>query len=261
MRHVIIMAVLLLNASLLHATPTEWVFVAESFPPFSLAQDEMADNTPPKPGASPFAHIIYQTCRALQRRCSIKIYPWRRALPLAEQGQVAGIYPVLRNRQREQAFFISPMLIHTQYGFFTQRGDPLNYRRAADLAGYAIAVYGPSGTSAVLDTIMPQVPNATIQLESTNLRVLKKLAAGRYGSPSAAVVNVDVAHHLITTAGIDSLREAGVLAPIDYAIGLSRISVDRPEAEAFNQAVAQLIRDGQANRWIEQAGLQPYTRR
>ena len=259
MRHVIIMAVLLLNASLLHATPTEWVFVAESFPPFSLAQDEMAGNTPPKPGASPFAHIIYQSCHALQRRCSIKIYPWRRALPLAEQGQVAGIYPVLRNRQREQAFYISPMLIHTHYGLFTQQSNSLTYRQTADLAGYTIAVYGPSGTSALVETMMPKIPNGTLQLEATNLRVLKKLAAGRYGPRSAAVVNVDVAHHLSEEAGLDAVREVSQLTPIDYAIGLSRASISKTDAEAFSQQVAQLIGSGEANRWIEQAGLEPYT--
>ena len=60
-------------------------------------------------------------------------------------------------------------------------------------------------------------------------------------------------------AGLDAIREVSQLTPIDDASGLSRASISKTDAEAFSQQVAQLIGSGEANRWIEQAGLEPYT--
>jgi polar amino acid transport system substrate-binding protein len=257
MRRCVLATILLLCSPLTLSAPAPWTFVTEAFPPFSSQQDETALGQPPSSDASPFAHIIYQTCQALHRLCSIKVYPWRRALSLAETGEVQGVYTVVHNRQREQAFFLTPMLIRGHYSLFTRQDTIFDYRQPADLSGRTIAVYGPSGTSDLVEKLLSHAPRTVMRLESDNVRVLKKLAAGRYGADSAAVVNADVAHYLLGTEKIESITEVAELAPIDYAIGLSRASVSSAEAEAFNHIITQQLISGQLAKIIELAGLTP----
>ena len=257
MRRAIIASWLLLLPSLTQASSPSWIFVTEPFAPFSSAADTLDGQSPPQATASPFARIIYRVCQQLQRRCRIEIYPWRRALSLAEQGSVQGIYTVVHNREREQAFYLTPSLIRGRYTLLTRQREAFTYHSPRDLAGRTIAAYGPSGTSSLVETLLPQAPGAGLQLEPDNLRVLKKLEAGRYGTGGVAVINGDVARQLLAAEGIRDLQEVTDLAPIDYAIGLSRKSVTAAEAEAFNQALEALRRSGELTSLIQHGGLTP----
>ncbi len=59
-----------------------------------------------------------------------------------------------------------------------------------------------------------------------------------------AVLNQDVAWHLIGEERLSGVREAGEMGPIRYGIGLSRKTVSVAQFEAFEQALDAAIADG-----------------
>jgi polar amino acid transport system substrate-binding protein len=73
-------------------------FVTEEFPPFSYSRGNNAA------GALP--DVVNQVCRKLDYHCSIEVLSWRRALQLAEDGEVDGIFSVIQSPARHQAFLL-----------------------------------------------------------------------------------------------------------------------------------------------------------
>lgn len=226
-----------------------WQFVTEDFPPFTYPA---ADGAPVAviadaagvPAAGPLAEVVQAVCERLAQHCAIAVHPWRRALALAEEGKADGIFTVIRSPQREDAFHISRMLVTSRYSVFALRSSTFVYHQPRDMAGKIIGVYGPSGTSFALGESLRQVPEVSIQLVADNRRLLRMLDAGRFGGQGLAVVNQDVAWHLIDTEKLDRLREVGELQPVSYGIGLSRKTVSTAQFEAFAAALDALIADG-----------------
>lgn len=70
------------------------------------------------------------------------------------------------------------------------------------------------------------------------------LEVGRFGKDGLAVINQDVAWHLIEDEQLGELREAGQLEPVSYGIGLSRKTVGAAQFRRFEQALDALIEDG-----------------
>ena len=61
-------------------------FVMDPFPPFTYEEDGNA--------AGPMSDTIRAVCAELKWQCTLEVYPWRRALKLAEDGLVDGIYAI-----------------------------------------------------------------------------------------------------------------------------------------------------------------------
>src|SRR3546814_2301119 len=80
---------------------------------------------------------------------------------------------------------------------------------------------------------------------------------GRFGEQGVAVVNQDVAWHLIDQEGHSDIHEAGELQRVSYAIGLSRAAVGEAEFERFNDALEALIADGSVAAILRRHGLEP----
>lgn len=257
MRVLLTSLLLLLLSPPVAAQSRVWTFVTEPFPPFSSAADAAADSRELRTGAGPFALVIRQACLRLQWSCRIDVYPWRRALSAAEKGEVDGIYSVVDNPERQHAFYLSPFVVRSHYGLFIREEASLTYRQPADLAGRVVAAYGPSGTSALVTSLLPQMPGATFQMEPDNIRLLKKLAAGRYGPQGVVVLNADVAHYLLRHEAIQGVKEVGMLAPIAYAIGLSRNGVMPAEAALFTDTLLAMLRSGELARLVQSTGVQP----
>ena len=224
----------------------EWTFVSEDFPPISYPQagSAVAVDAPLAMAAGPLAELVELACQRLGHQCRVQVLPWRRALELAESGKVEGIFAVLDVPERQRYLHVSRMLLASRYSLFTPPGGTLTYRQPRDLQNARIGVYGPSGTSLVLEALFKQTEGATLEMETDNQRVLRKLLAGRYGAQGAVLMNHDVARYLQRVLGLPELRDAGTVQAIAYGIGLSRARVSEADFQAFNNVLGQLQRDG-----------------
>ena len=228
-------------------------FVTEDFPPFTYASATATEDR----AAGPFVEIVAAVCARLRIDCPVQLLPWRRALALAEDGEAQGIFTVIRSPDRERAFHLTRMLVTSRYGVYARSASRFVFHRPEDLAGRSVAVYGPSGTSFVLGQHLAEVGDVTLILEADNRRLLRMLEAGRFGEQGVAVVNQDVAWHLIDQEGHSDIHEAGELQPVSYAIGLSRAAVSEAEFERFNDALEALIADGSVAAILRHHGLEP----
>jgi polar amino acid transport system substrate-binding protein len=224
-------------------------FVMEPFPPF--VTDEKG-----KP-EGPFPEVVLAVCASIKVQCKLSIFPWRRAYAMAEKGLVDGIFVLIRSSERDREFYFTAPVLQTAYGVFVRQDSKLVYAAPADLNGYTVAAYGPSGTSTALEEVARQVPNCRIEIEVDNSSVIRKLSAGRYGELSAAVINRDVGLYLLAREHVSGVRIAGEIKKIDYAIGLSRKKVPPAQAEQFNAALRELIRNGTVRTIVEKFKLRP----
>lgn len=224
-------------------------FTMEHFPPFN------ADDNGTTVG--PFPDIVRATCAALKIRCVIETYPWRRAYRLVEEGQVDGIFVLLRTPEREKDFYFCDPLVQTAYAVFANQASKFTYAAPKDLDGYTVGVYGPSGTSTAAEEIAKAVPGMKIVMEVDNPTVFRKLSGMRYGEKSAAVMNLDVGNYLLKRDQIAGIRAVGDIKRIEYTIGLSRKKVDEKQAEKFNMALRALIKNGTVKAIVEKYGMRP----
>ena len=230
------------------AVPTsaaEWTFVTEDFPPFTYhAEGSSQTDAGAHLANGPLVEIVHAVCKRLHQDCSIMVHPWQRALRQAEQGEADGIFTVVRSPQREREFHITRMLITSRYSVFARKGSSFVYSQPGDLAGRVIGVYGPSGTSYLLSERLEPVSDVQIHLTASNRRLLQMLHSGRFGEKGLAVLNQDVAWHLIKEEELDGLYEAGELARVSYGIGLSRKRFNEAQFQTFERALDALIADG-----------------
>lgn len=233
----------------------ELSFVTEEFHPFSYARADPATGDPV--AAGPLVEVVQLVCGRLERRCSVDIYPWRRALALAEDGDVDGIFTVIRSPERERAFRITRMLVRSHYALFARTDSDHIYRGPQDLAGRTIGVYGPSGSSFVLSKHLKQAPGARMHLVTDNLQSLLMLKSGRFGPDGLAMLNHHVARNLIATEGLNGIREVGQLEPIAYGIGFSRKAVGPEEFQAFERALTEAVKDGSVREILLRHGVDP----
>lgn len=235
-----VLMVSLLFGAISQAAGRSMHFVTEPFPPFTLEQDNRA--------VGPMVDVLNEACRRLQWQCSIEVMPWRRALTLAEQGKVDGIFTVVDIPERRALFHVSVPVVKAHYALFALKPATALRRLPGELAGREIGVYGPSATSVALQKLVGERGTVDIRLEPDNLTVLKKLAAGRYGRNGLAMVNRDVANWLITNNAITNVGFAGPVSELAYSFGLSRRRIDAGVAYEFNQVLSALCEAGQLRR-------------
>lgn len=233
-----------------------WRFVTEDFPPFTYPADVPVSETAGVGADGPFVEVVDAICARLQRPCTITLYPWQRASHLAEQGLVDGIFTLAASPQREELFYITRMLVTSRYSVFAPADSRFVFTQANDVAGRLIGVYGPSGTSYVLSERLKSVPNVRLHLTTDNRRLLRMLQSGRFGPEGLAVLNQDVAWHLIEEERLEGVREAGEMGPIRYGIGLSRKTVSAEQFEAFERALDAAIADGTVPAILRRYGLE-----
>lgn len=224
-------------------------FVTEEFPPFTFSQGAHVGGA--------ITEVTRAVCQHLDYRCEFAVYPWRRSLQLAEDGQVDGIFTVIDSPERQHAFHITPMIVTSRYDVYSLRGNEFQYRQPDDMRGKVIGVYGPSGTSFVLGQILKDVADVQIQMTTNNQRLMLMLNAGRFGRNGLVVLNSDVARHLTTHNASYRVRRAGHLAEISYGIGFSRKKVSEAQFQAFTQGLQQLSEQGRIAAILLTHGLSP----
>lgn len=234
----------------------QWTFVTEDFPPFTHPAEDVGSLEVGVLAGGPLVEIVQSACARLDRECPIMLHPWQRALRMAEQGEADGIFTVIRSPDRERAFHISRMLVMSRYSVFARDDSNFIFSDPNDLMGRTVGVYGPSGTSWVLSEHLKSIADVRIHLTLNNRRLLNMLQSGRFGKEGLAVVNQDVAWHLIEDEQLDGLREAGELAVVHYGIGLSRKRISEEQFHAFEQALDAAIADGTVPRILRRYQLE-----
>lgn len=231
------------------AAALEMRFVTESLPPYSQLVDGRA--------TGPMVDVLQAACAKLDWHCSVQILPWRRALRIAQAGEVEGMFsvvtPPLTDRPR---FRVSPPVVEGRYVLLAGDAEALRFDGdARSLAGRGIGVYGPSGAEDALRALIEGVPGAHAEVETDNLTVLRKLAAGRYGATGLALVNEGVAQHLQREEGIAGLQTIGAVKTFGYAFGLSRQRIDVATAQSFAKVLTELCRSGRTAELLKPYGL------
>lgn len=224
-------------------------FVTEPFPPFNYEENEKI--------IGPSTEIVEAVCAEMEIECTISMMPWRRALILAKDGNVNGIFSIAKRPEREEWAYFSLPLVSTGYGFFVQEDNQLNYNTPTDLEGYTIGVYSPSSTSKTLEGIASLIEDTTIVLEVKNETALKKLSVGRYGDKGAVFINKDVGNYLIKILGIKGLRYSGNQSEILYHVGFSKVSNPGNFVLTFNDHLIKLYNEGKLKEILKKYDMEP----
>jgi len=241
----------ILLPSLLLATPCaaqtqSMTFVMENFPPFIV--DDHGH------GAGPFPEVVRAACESMKIQCTMRLLPWRRAYAMAEAGSVDGIFVLARNAEREGKFHFTDPVFQSSFVVISRKPEFV-YAKPQDLNGLTVAMYGPSAISKKMNDLAKTLPTMRLEMEIDNRLVLRKLRAGRYPEPAAAVMNKDVALRLIAQEKLSGLNIAGEYEPVAYGIGLPRKRVSPEQAERFNRTLRELIRQGTVKAIADKYGI------
>ena len=211
----------------------ELIFNTQDFAPFSFMSDDEV--------SGPAANIITTVCAAEKLECSFKLLPWKRAQAEVREGQANAMFVIGRNAEREEWLYFSPAIITTEYGFFVQDSNDLEFADVEDVRGYTVGVYGPSNTSRSLEKIRDELGDLTIEMKGDDESGFRKLSLGRV---DAVFSNSDVGKTMMARLGLENIRYAGAQRSLDYYIGFSKAHNDEAIVERFNAQLSKLIDDG-----------------
>lgn len=222
-------------------------FVVEDFPPFNVIENGAA--------SGPMTEVVKAVCARLHTQCEFLVLPWRRAYRMAFEGMVDGIFVLQRLPERERDFFFTDPVVTTAIGLFALKDAQVRYSTPCSARNHTIGVYGPSATSAAAEQLALSSENVTLVMELDNLTVLRKLLHQRYGERALGALNRHVGNYLLAQHGIREIEWVGDIKELQYAIGLSRKKVSTEQAERFNQALRELIRQNHVKAILEKHGL------
>ena len=199
--------------------------------------------------------ILQAVCKDAKLTCTTQIMPWRRALAMAESGQVDGIFSILHGPEKAQNFVLSEPIIRTAYSFFAPKGSGWSYTTPSNLKDMTIGVYGPSSTSITLNALVATGSNTKVVLELSNFDALKTLSLGGYGPNAAVFINRDVGLSMTKSMKLTEINPVGDVKQIAYCVGLSKKSPHTEEIVAFNRALRQNIASGEVAQILSKHGL------
>lgn len=222
----------------LAAKPRVLHFVTHPLPPYSYEQNGQA--------AGPMVEILALACARIGIDCQTQVLPWRRALSLAEQGSVEGIFSVIDIPERQQQLHLLRPVLNLRYAFFAPPDSKFSYTNPDSLRGRKLAAYGPSGVSSALLDMVKTQPETQVSVVLSNPTAFKMLLAGRFGRDGLVLANEDVALNLMANPSFQGVKEVGIFRSLTYTFGLSRAnnSIDPELAKSFNQALLRLCREG-----------------
>jgi len=232
---------LFLMANLLvPAQGSELKFVTHDFPPFSYESGGTLS------GAA--IDIVRQTCSEIEVSCSIELLPWKRAQFKVKRGLVQAMLVIGWNNKRAQWLSFSPPLLKTQYGFFVNRSNPLDYRSLSDIANAKIGVLESSNTFEHLNKIRQQMIESTLEpiriqgIHDNNL--VFKMLDNEGRNIEMIYSNRDVGNTVIAQHNLKNVRFAGPHEELYYYIGFGRKHVDKELVERFNSGFIKLQQEG-----------------
>ncbi|MDC7217923.1 MAG: transporter substrate-binding domain-containing protein [Spirochaetales bacterium] len=209
-------------------------FATQDFYPFSYQESGEIKG--------PGADIVREVCNEIGVDYTIELFPWRRAISMANKGQVQALFMVGKNRERDQDFDFSPPLIATEYGFFECTDRPIKYEGVSSLNNMTIGTYGPSNTSYNLEKLVI-CPDSNINIDITpdDLTQFKKLARGRI---DAVYSNRDVGMAAIKRLKLKNIAYAGTEKKLNYYIAFSTNNTPSVLIRKFNLSLSLMKQSG-----------------
>lgn len=244
-----VMSLLLAIVCLLFAsatTGTELKFVTQDFAPFSYEIDGII--------SGPVVEIIKRVCGKMGVAYSFGMYPWTRAQMMVEKGEANSLFVIGWNEERAKSLYFSPPVLNTEYGFFVQDNNPLQYKQPSDINGYVVGVYGPSNTLKSLEEITSDAKDIKIDMTVNDEAGFKKLSLGRV---KAVYSNRDVGYALIEKLHLKKIRYAGANKKLKYFIGFSQKHTDRRLVDQFNKAYMELYNNGEIQNILKMYSMEP----
>jgi polar amino acid transport system substrate-binding protein len=236
--------------------PIELRFTTQDFAPFNyLANGKVA---------GPAYEIMVKACAKIAAKCTFDLLPWARAQQEVADGKANGMFVIGWNKARAQELHFTPPLMKTEYGFFVASSNSLNYTGLTDVRQKTVAVYGPSNTSKSLESIKTrmvsqQIEPLRIEMRPDDEAGFKKLAFGRV---DAVFSNREVGYALADKLGLrDKVRYAGKTSELDYYIGFNKKHNDPKLLAKFDDALAEVMKDGIAKAILDKFNMQLPTAR
>ncbi len=237
---------LLFTSHVLAAKTNMLTFTTQDFSPFSYLKNDIV--------SGPAVDIIKTVCQEIQMKCSFKLYPWPRAQALVKDGTANGMFVIGWNEKRSKWLYFSPPILDTEYGFFVQNDNPLEFNKVTDIDHYRVGVFGPSNTATSLKKIKIQVPGINIDQTPDDIACFRKLSRGRV---QAVYSNKDVGFSLIKKLGLQNIRYAGSQKKLSYYIGFSILYNDKATIDQFNAAFMTLHKKGQIKKILKNYNMEP----
>lgn len=228
------------------AETRELKFTTQDFSPFSYYQGNEV--------AGPAVDIIQLVCQDMGVDCSFRLYPWSRAQQLVREGAANGMFVIGWNKKRTEWLYFSPPILVTEYGFFVEKDNPLEFKKLADVKGYTIGVFGPSNTSRSLTKIKQEIGDLKIDMTPDDESAFRKLSIGRI---SAVFSNRDVGYALIKKLNLENIRYAGRQRSLNYYIGFSQQYNEKQIVDKFNDTFIELHKKGLIQKTLKQYNMTP----
>ncbi|NHN77213.1 amino acid ABC transporter substrate-binding protein [Azotobacter chroococcum] len=222
---------------------TELRFVTGEFLSFDFSSKESDSGAKPPVARGPFVETVQAVCARIHFDCPIGLVPWRRSLAMLEQGQTDAVFAVIPTHERAIDFRFGPVLIDSSLNLYAHRSNPAQDWRPQPGERRDLYTLGPSGTANVVRQHIQGGASVHVYLESDNLRLMRKLDAGRFGN-GMVIMNPSIARRLIEQHQLRNVREVGLFKEVGYAIAFSRERVSPEKFEAFERGLDELIADG-----------------
>ncbi|ETR73182.1 MAG: amino acid ABC transporter periplasmic protein [Candidatus Magnetoglobus multicellularis str. Araruama] len=145
-------------------------------------------------------------------------------------------------------------MVQTEYGFFVNKNNMLEYSKPADIAGYIVGVFGPSNTSASLDEIKRQMQDFYIDMEDNDEAGFRKLSVRRV---NAVYSNHDVGFSLIKKLKLENIRYAGAHCKVFYYFAFNPQLTPSKWIDTFNQTYQLLYHSGEIHGILKQYNMMP----
>jgi len=222
-------------------------FATQNLEPFSFLSEKGYP-------AGPSVDIANAICEEIKADCVIDLYPWRRAYYEVKMGRVNGVFFIGKNPEREQWLKFSPPIVQTEYGFFVNENNPLDYKIPKDITGYIIGVFGPSNTSASLEKIKQQMEDFYIDMEDNDESGFRKLSVERV---NAVYSNRDVGFSLLKKLNLNNIRYAGPHRRLAYYFGFNPQLTPLKWIQSFNNSYINLYHSGKIIEILKKYQMEP----
>jgi polar amino acid transport system substrate-binding protein len=240
-----------LSESTLEHLFVDLILYTQDFDPFHYphaATDELV---------GPGVELVQQACRIADLNCIVRIGEgtWEQTQQQVREGKGDGLFLIGWNAKRAEYLVKSSKILSTEYGFFLNSNDPLEYAGPESLDGYTIGVYGKSNTSVTLDKLILALRTKNVKLikdqQPSDDPLFQKLDSGPENY--AVFSNKDVGNSLSRRLGLENIRYAGRHKCVAYYVGFVKSQQEKGTVKRFNDALDEMEANG-----LKRSLLAPY---
>lgn len=245
---IVLILVTLLSASSAASAQTSVTLVTDPWPPYVIGND----------GESPTGGVSVEIVRKIFERLEdvkleMKLYPWKRALNNAVEGEADGIWMVMKNEERMKVLEFTEPLLESRAFYWYLRSrypDGIKSEKVADLLPYRIGVVRGYEIAKPLYEAQKQGIQLKIDDVTSEKQNFLKLVNNR--------VDIIPSHETVAYEQIKQNGWKDILAhtekPIEttvFYIGFSKKSPAKSLIPKINKILGQLKTDGTVDRILQ----------